>query len=52
MKKFKISGIYTEYIYAEDRDEALEKFDEEMEGITIVPFDEVMCEELPLSAEN
>lgn len=52
MKKFKISGIYTEYIYAEDKDEALEKFDEEMEGIAIDPFDEVVCEELPFSTEN
>ena len=52
MRKFKVSGIYTEYIYAEDEEEAIEKFDEFMEGIAIDPFDEIVYEEMPLSVEN
>ena len=52
MKKFKISGIYTEYIYAEDEEQAIEKFDELMEGVAIDPFDEILYEEMPLSVEK
>lgn len=52
MKKFKISGMYTEYIYAETEEEAMEQFDELMDGVAIDPFDEVMCEEMPLSHEK
>ena len=51
MKKFVVRGIYTEYIYAEDEEEAIEKFDELVDFI-IEPFDEIECEELPLSVEN
>lgn len=52
MKKFKFSGIYTEYIYAETEEEALEKFDEISDGYTTEPFDEVVWEEMPLSHEK
>ena len=52
MKKFIVRGIYTEYIYAEDEEQAIEKFDELMEGVAIDPFDEILCEEKPLSVEN
>jgi hypothetical protein len=51
MKKFKISGIYTEYIYAETKEEAIEKFDE-LTDFTVEPFDELVCEEMPLSHEK
>jgi hypothetical protein len=47
MKKFKVSGIYTEYVYAETEEEAIEKFDELMVGVAIDPFDEVICEDFP-----
>lgn len=30
MKKFVVRGIYTEYIYAEDEEQAIEQFDELM----------------------
>ena len=52
MKKFVVRGIYTEYIYAEDEEQAIEKFDELIDGVAIDPFDEILCEELPLSVEN
>ena len=52
MKKFKVSGIYTEYIYAEDEEQAIEKFDELMDGVVIDPFDEIVYEEMPLSVKN
>ena len=52
MKKFKFSGIYTEYIYAETEEEALEKFDEISDGYTTELFDEVIWEEMPLSHEQ
>ena len=52
MKKFIVRGIYTEYIYAEDEEQAIEKFDEISEGYATEEFDEIMCEELPLSVEN
>ena len=54
MKKFKVSGIYTEYIYAETEEDAIEQFDECMDDcmIGLDPFDEVTCEEMPLSVEN
>ena len=45
MKKFKVSGIYTEYIYAETEEEAIEKFDEILADYVSEPFDEVVCEE-------
>lgn len=51
MKKFRVSGIYTEYIYAEDEEEAIEKFDE-LTDFTTEPFDELVCEEMPLSHEK
>lgn len=51
-RKFKVSGIYTEYIYAEDEEQAIEKFDELMEGVAIDPFDEILYEEMPLSVEK
>jgi hypothetical protein len=52
MKKFKVSGIYTEYIYAETEEQAIELFDGISDGYTIEPFDEVICEEMPLSHEK
>ena len=52
MKKFKVSGIFTEYVYAETEEEAIEKFDEISEDYVSEPFDEVMCEEMPLSHEK
>ena len=52
MKKFKVSGIFTEYIYAETEEEAIEKFDEISADYTSEPFDEVVCEEMLLSQEK
>ena len=52
MKKFKVSGIYTEYVYAEDEEHAIEQFDELIDGVAIDPFDEILCEEMPLSVEK
>ena len=52
MKKFIVRGIYTEYIYAETEEEAIEQFDEISANYIREDFDEIMCEELPLSAEN
>ncbi len=51
MRKFKISGLYTEYIYAETEEEAMEQFDE-LTNFTNEPFDEVICQEMPLSHEK
>lgn len=52
MKKFKISGIFTEYIYAETEEQAVEEFNEIAEEYASEPFDEIACEEMPLSVEN
>lgn len=52
MKKFKISGIFTEYIYAETEEEALEEFYEISADYVSEPFDETVCEEMPLSHEK
>ena len=52
MKKFKISGIFTEYVYAESEEEALEKFDEISADYASEPFDEVNCQEMPLCTEK
>ena len=52
MKKFKIQGIFTEYIYAETEEEAIEEFDEISADYASEPFDEIVCEEMPLSVEN
>lgn len=52
MKKFKVSGTYTEYIYADTEEEAIEKFDAYMDGVAIDPFDELVCQEMPLSHEK
>ena len=52
MKKFIVRGIYTEYIYAENEEEAVEKFCEITDDFATEPYDEIMCEELPLSVEN
>ena len=52
MKKFKISGMFTEYIYAETEEEAIEQFDEISADYASEPFDEVACEEIPLSHEK
>ena len=51
MRKFRVSGIYTEYIYAETEEEAIEKFDE-LTDFTTEPFDELVCQEMPLSHEK
>lgn len=52
MKKFKVSGIYTEYIYADTEEEAIEKFDEISADYACEPFDKVECEEFPLYPPN
>ena len=52
MKKWKVSGIYTEYIYAETEEEAIEQFDEISAGYAGEPFDVILCEEMPLSHEK
>lgn len=52
MKKFKVSGIYTEYVYAETEEEAIEKFDEIAEDYVSEPFDEIVSQEMPLSYEK
>ena len=51
-KKFKVSGIFTEYIYAETEEQAIEQFDEISADYASEPFDEIVCEEMPLSVEN
>lgn len=48
MRKFIVTGMYTEIIYAEDEDEALEKFDEISADYASEPFDEVEIKEKPL----
>lgn len=52
MRKFRVSGIYTEYIYAETEEEAIEQFDEISADYASEPFDEIVCEEMPLSHEK
>jgi hypothetical protein len=52
MKKFVVRGIYTEYIYAETEEQAIEKFDEISADYASEPFDEIVCEEMPLSHEK
>lgn len=52
MKKFKIQGIFTEYIYAETEEEAIEEFYDISADYASEPFDEVMCQEVPLSNEK
>lgn len=52
MKKFVVRGMFTEYIYAETEEQAIEQFDEISAGYASEEFDEIMCEEIPLSVEN
>ena len=52
MRKFRVSGIFTEYIYAETEEEAIEQFDEISEGYATEEFDEIVCEEMLLSHEK
>ena len=52
MKKFMVRGIYTEYIYAETEEQAIELFDVISEDYASEPFDEILCEELPLSVKD
>ena len=52
MKKFIVRGMYTEYIYAETTEEAMELFDKLVDPFIIEPFDEIECEEMPLSVEK
>ena len=52
MRKFRVSGMFTEYIYAENEEEAVEQFDELTEVFATEEFDEIVCEEVPLSVEN
>ena len=47
MKKFKVTAVYTDYIYAENEEEALEEFDELMADDHISPADEILVEEMP-----
>ena len=51
-RKFKVSGIFTEYIYAETEEEAIEQFDEISADYASEEFDEIVCEEMPLSHEK
>ena len=44
--------MFTEYIYAETEEEAIEQFDEISADCASEPFDEVVCEEMPLSVEK
>lgn len=46
MKKFKISGLFTEYIYAETEEEAIEQFDDISADYASEEFDEIICEEI------
>ena len=48
MKKFEVKGTYTEIIYAESEDEALEQFYEITADYTNEPFDEVEITPIPL----
>lgn len=52
MRKFLVSGIYTEYIYAETEEEAIEEFNEISTEYAIKEFDEIVCKEMPLSREK
>lgn len=52
MKKFLVSGIYTEYIYAETEEEAIEQFDEISAEYALEVFDEVICEEMSFLNEK
>jgi hypothetical protein len=52
MKKFRVSGIYTEYIYAETEEEAIEQFNEITDVFATEDFDAVVCEEMSLSHEE
>ena len=52
MKKFRVRGMFTEYIYAEDEEQAIEQFEEISADYVSEPFDEMVCEEMPLSVEN
>lgn len=45
MKKYKVSGIFTEYIYAKNEDEAREQFDEIASEYAKSVFDVVEVEE-------
>ena len=47
MRKFRVSGMFTEYIYAETEEEAIEQFDEISADYVSEPFDEIKCEEFP-----
>ena len=48
MKKFEVKGTYTEIIYAESEDEALEQFYEITADYTNESFDEVEVTPIPL----
>jgi hypothetical protein len=52
MRKFRVRGICIEYIYAETEEEAIEQFDELTMDCGYGAFDEIMCEEMPLSHEK
>ena len=52
MKKFRVSGVFTEYIYAETKEEAIEQFDEISTEYAIKEFDKIVCEKMPLSHEK
>ena len=39
-------------VYAETEEDAIEQFDELVDPFIIEPFDEILCEEMPLSVEN
>lgn len=46
-KKFKVTAIFTDYVYAEDKAQAIEEFDELMEMDCVPIADEIIVEELP-----
>ena len=52
MRKFRVSGMFTEYIYAETKEEAIEQFDEISTEYAIKEFDKIVCEKMPLSHEK
>ena len=46
MKKYQVTGMFTEWVYADSPEEAIEKFEEITNDYTEEPFDEIECVEL------
>ena len=52
-KRFYVQGVYADIIYAKDEEEAKEIYLEMNENLNRTePFDEIMCQEMPLSHEK